>query len=105
MRRPKRHFTPEQKANIVNQIDTDRKNGMTFKDAVLKHDIYDSLYMKWKHQLSVGINASLRNGKAPPDVEKKKLINEVKKLQKIVLSQSLAIAELKKEMNLDYLTI
>ena len=30
---------------------------------------------------------------------------EIKKLQKIVQSQSLAIADLKKEMNLEYLTI
>ena len=27
MKRARRHFTPEQKANIVNQIETDRKNG------------------------------------------------------------------------------
>lgn len=105
MSRPKRKFTPEQKANIVNQIDTDRKNGIKFDAAVLKHDIGGSLYIKWKRQLNVGIKSSLRNGKAPLDAEKNKLISDIRKLQKIVLSQSLAIAELKKEMNLEYLTI
>ncbi len=105
MRRPKRQWTAEQKAAIVNQIDTARKNGMKLSEATKKHDIFDSLYIKWKRQLSVGINASLRNSKAPTDVEKKQLILEVKKLRAIVLSQSQAIAELKKEMNLEYLTI
>ena len=50
MKRTRRHFTPEQKADIVNQIDTDRKNGMKFLDAVSKQDINDSLYLKWKKQ-------------------------------------------------------
>lgn len=105
MRRAKRQFTPEQKANIVNQIDTDRKSGMTFESAVAKHDIYGSLYVKWKRQLQVGIKASLRNNKMPVDIEKKQLMSDIKKLRNIVMSQSLAIAELKKEMNLEYLTI
>lgn len=105
MPRAKRQFTPEQKANIVNQIETDRKNGMTYEAATAKHDIVGSLYLKWKKQLNVGIKSSLRNGKAPLDAEKKKLISDIKKLQQIVLSQSLAISELKKEMNLEYLTI
>ena len=105
MRRAKRQFTPEQKANIVNQIDTDRKSGMKFDDAVAKQDIFGSQYTKWKRQLDVGIKSSLRNGKSPVDAEKKKLMSDIKKLQQIVLSQSLAISELKKEMNLEYLTI
>lgn len=70
MKRTRRHFTPEQKADIVNQIDTDRKNGMKFLDAVSKQDINDSLYLKWKKQLNVGIKSSLRNGKPPVDAEK-----------------------------------
>ncbi len=102
MRRTKRHFTPEQKANIVNQIETDRKSGMTLNDAIKKQDIYVSLYSKWKHQLAVGIHSSLRNNKAPIDADKRNLEREVKKLREIVLSQSRAIAELKKEMNLDW---
>lgn len=102
MRRPRRIFTPEQKANIVNQIDTDRKSGLQFREAVAKHDIHSALYMKWKRQLTVGIHSSLRNGKPPVDAEKRKMLVEIRKLQKIVLSQSHVITELKKEMNLDW---
>lgn len=102
MKRTKRSFTPEQKANIVNQIDTDRKSGLTLNEAIQKQDIYVSLYSKWKHQLAVGINSSLRNNKPPIDLEKKKLTRENEKLRQIVLSQSQAIADLKKEMNLDW---
>ncbi len=102
MKRTKRTFTPEQKANIVNQIETDRKSGMSLNEAILKQDIAVSLYSKWKRQLAVGIHSSLRNNKAPVDVEKKKLARENEKLRQIVLSQSQAIADLKKEMNLDW---
>lgn len=102
MRRPRRTFTPEQKANIVNQIDTDRKSGMSFSEAMSKHDINPSLYLKWKRQLAVGIHSALRNNKPPVDVEKKKMLMEIKKLRQVVLSQSQAITELKKEMNLDW---
>ena len=102
MKRPKRSFTPEQKANIVNQIETDRKSGLTLNEAIKKNDIYVSLYSKWKLQLAVGIHSSLRNNKPPVDIEKKKLARENEKLRAIVLSQSQAIADLKKEMNLDW---
>lgn len=102
MRRAKRMFTPEQKANIVNQIETDRKAGMSTVDAVAKQDIGISLYMKWRRQLAVGIHSSLRNNKPPVDAAKRSLEREIKRLREVVLSQSRAIAELKKEMNLDW---
>lgn len=102
MKRPKRQFTPEQKANMVNQIETDRKNGMSQADAIAKQDIAVSLYVKWRKQLAVGIHSALRNNKTPADAEKRNLEREVKKLREVVLSQSQAIAELKKEMNLDW---
>jgi transposase-like protein len=100
MSRVKRQYTPEQKANIVNQIETDRKNGLSASAALEKSEIAPSLYSKWRRQLAVGIHSALRNNKPPVDIEKKKLAAEVQKLRAIVLSQSLAIAELKKEMNL-----
>ena len=102
MRRAKRKFTPEQKANMVNQIETDRKGGMSISEAVAKQDIGVTLYSKWRRQLAVGIHSSLRNNKAPVDAAKRGLEREVKKLREVVLSQSRAIAELKKEMNLDW---
>jgi transposase-like protein len=102
MKRAKRNFTPEQKANILNQIETDRKAGLTQLEAIKKYDICLSSFTKWKRQLAVGINSSLRNGKPPIDPTKRVLEREVKKLREVVLSQSRAIAELKKEMNLDW---
>lgn len=102
MKRAKRNFTPEQKADIVNQIEADRRAGMTSANAISKHDISATLYAKWRRQLAVGINSSLRNNKPPQDPQKKQLEREIKKLREIVLSQSRAIADLKKEMNLDW---
>ena len=102
MKRTRRIFTPEQKANIVNQIDTDKKNGLSYNEAIAKQNINSSLYLKWRRQLAVGISSSLRNSRPLMDQEKRQMAIEIKKLQKIVLSQSLAIAELKKEMNLDF---
>lgn len=102
MKRAKRTFTPEQKANIVNQIETDRKNGMSLRAAIIKADIAESLFTKWQRQLSVGIHSSLRNNKPPVDAAKRKLERENQKLREIILSQSLALAEIKKEMNLDW---
>ena len=102
MKRTKRQFTPEQKANIVNQIGMDRKNGMLQADAIAKQDIAVSLYVKWRKQLAIGVHSALRNNKPPVDAEKRSLEREVKKLREVVLSQSRAIAELKKEMNLDW---
>lgn len=98
-RRTKRIFSPEQKANIVNQIEADIKKGIPASEAVLKQDIAYSLYGKWKRQLEIGIKSSLRNGKAPLDKEKNSLRKEIEKLKAIVLSQAQAIADLKKETN------
>ena len=67
MKRAKRQFTPEQKANIVNQIETDRKNGMSQAEAIAKQEIAASMFAKWRKQLSIGIHSSLRNNKPPVD--------------------------------------
>lgn len=98
-RKPKRTFTPEQKADIVRQIETKVKGGMSVTQAVLEADIGHSLYNKWKRQLTVGIRSSLRNGKAPVDREKKALEKRIAKLEKVVLEQAAIIADLKKETN------
>ena len=95
----KRSFSPEQKVNILNQIETNIKSGMTTMTAVEKAGIAYSVFSKWKRQLSVGIKSSLRNGKAPADKEKKLLERKVARLEALVLSQAQAIADLKKETN------
>lgn len=98
-KRAKRFFTPEQKFNILQAIEADIKGGMKVGDALIKHNIPNANYSKWKRQLSVGVKASLRNGKAPADRDKRRLEREIEKLKEIVLSQSQVIADLKKETN------
>ena len=66
-----------------------------------KHGITSSMFYKWKRQLSVGINASLRNTKPLKSPDLKKLDEDNRKLKELVLNQSLTIMSLKKEMNLD----
>lgn len=95
----KRVFTPEQKANILHQIETDLKSGMTVNQALEKQDIVHSVYNKWKKQLAVGIKSSLRNGKGPVDKEKTMLEKRIARLESLVLSQAHTIADLKKETN------
>lgn len=98
-KRVKKVYSPEQKANMVHQIETDIKSGMATEKACEKQGLAYSNFSKWRRQLAVGIKSSLRNGKVPVDKEKKKLEREVEKLKAIVLSQAQAIADLKKETN------
>ena len=99
VRKAKRIFSPEQKAAIVHQIETDIKSGIKATDAVEKQGLAYSLYCKWKRQLAVGIRSSLRNGKAPADKDKKQMERRIARLEAIVLSQAQVIADLKKETN------
>ena len=96
-KRVRRIFTPEQKFEILKDIEKYR----TIKEGLEKHPLHYSVYRKWRQQLEVGVRASLRNSRPikPPDL--KRLEAENKKLKEVVLNQSLIISELKKEMNLD----
>lgn len=95
--KPRRNFTPEQKYEIIKDIE----KAPTVREGLARHRITSSLFYKWKRQLAVGINASLRNTKPVKPVELKSLEEENRKLKEVVVSQSLTIARLKKEMNLD----
>jgi transposase-like protein len=53
-KKPRRNFTPEQKYEIIKDIE---------HTGLAKHGITSGLFYKWKRQLAVGINASLRNTK------------------------------------------
>ena len=97
IRKPKRVFTPEQKYEIVKDIE----RGSSLKAGLEKHGIAHGLYYKWSRQLAVGVRSSLRNGRAVKSDELRRLERENRKLKEIVLNQSLAITELKKEMGLD----
>jgi len=94
---PRRIFTPEQKFEIVRDVE----RHATLKEGLKKYQIADSLYRKWKRQLMVGVRASLRNTRPIKAKEVKRLEEENRKLKEVVLNQSLTITSLKKEMNVD----
>ncbi|RPJ57866.1 MAG: hypothetical protein EHM12_08720 [Dehalococcoidia bacterium] len=96
-RRPNRVFTPEQKYEILKDIEKYR----TIREGLQKHQISPSVYHRWKRQLTVGVNASLRNSKPLKSFDVRKLEEENRKLKEVVLNQSLMITSLKKEMSLD----
>ena len=96
-KKARRVFTPEQKFEILKDIETFK----TVKEGLEKYQLQYSVYRKWKRQLEVGVRASLRNSKAIKPLDLKRLERENRKLKEIVLNQSLMICELKKEMNLD----
>lgn len=96
-KKARRVFTPEQKFEILKDIQTFK----TVKEGLEKYQLQYSVYRKWKRQLEVGVRASLRNNKPMKPAELKRLKAENRKLKEVVLNQSLIINELKKEMNLD----
>src|SRR3972149_4899810 len=93
----RRIFTPDQKFEILKDIERCK----TIKEGLMKHQLGQSLYHKWKRQLEVGVRASLRNSRPLKPVDLKRLEAENRKLKEVVLNQALVITELKKEMNLD----
>ena len=95
--KPRRIFTPEQKDEILRDID----QAATIREGLIKHNITSSLYYKWKRQLKVGINACLRNTKPIKSPDIRRLEEEDRKLKEVILNQSLIITSLKKEMSLD----
>ena len=96
-KRVRRIFTPEQKFEIVKDIERCK----TITEGLSKHQLAHSLYRKWKRQLEVGVRASLRNSRPLKAVDLKRLEAENRKLKEVVLNQALVISELKKELNLD----
>jgi transposase-like protein len=96
-RKARRIFTPEQKFEILKDIE----GGRTIKEGLEKYQLHYTVYRRWKRQLEVGVRASLRNHKPLKSPDTKRLEAENRKLKEVVLNQSLVISELKKEMNLD----
>lgn len=96
-KKARRKFTPEQKFEILKDIE---RCG-TIKEGLAKHQVAHSLYRKWKRQLEVGVRATLRNGRPLKPADLKRLEGENRRLKEVVLNQALLISELKKEMNLD----
>jgi transposase-like protein len=96
-RRPKRTFTPQQKFDIIQDI----RQLPTIKEGLEKYQISSSMYGKWKRQLEIGVNASLRNTKPIKPANIRHLEVENKKLKEMVLNLSHEIVELKKTLILN----
>ena len=96
VKKPRRIFTPHQKYEMLKQIE----QHPTLKEGLAKYDLNYSVYRRWKRQLEVGVNASLRNGRPVRSPEVRELEQENRKLKEALLNQSLWMAELKKEMGL-----
>src|SRR5438128_7997297 len=94
VRKVRRIFTPEQKFEILKDIERCK----TIKEGLTKHQLADSVYYKWKRQLEVGVRASLRNSGPLKSADLKRLEAENRKLKEALLNQALLISELKKEM-------
>jgi len=97
VKKPRRIFTPQQKYEMLKEIE----RAPTLKEGLARYDLNRSVYLRWKRQLEVGLNASLRNGRPVRPPEIKRLEAENRKLKEALLNQSLLIAEIKKEMGLD----
>ncbi len=97
VKKPRRIFTPHQKYEMLKEIE----RHPTLKEGLAKYDLNYSVYRRWKRQLEVGLNASLRNGRPVKPPETKRLEAENRKLKEALLNQSLLISEIKKETSLD----
>ncbi len=95
-KKAKRFFTPEQKFEILKDIDS----SASIKEGLEKHSLQYSLYRKWKRQLEVGVKASLRNSKPLKSPETRRIEAENRTLKEMVLNLSHQICEIKKEMRM-----
>ncbi|RMH07489.1 MAG: hypothetical protein D6704_05045 [Nitrospirae bacterium] len=73
----------------------------TIRAGLPKYELEYSVYHRWKRQLEVGVNASLRNGRPVKSRAGKRLEAENRKRKEMVLNRSVLITELKQEMGLD----
>ena len=96
VKKPRRIFTPHQKYEMLKEID----RSPTIGEGLAKYHLNYSVYRRWKRQLEVGVNASLRNGRPVKSPEVRGLEAENRTLKEALLNQSLLMAELKKEMGL-----
>lgn len=96
-KKPRRIFTPQQKFEMLKQIE----RAPTIRAGLAQYQLEYSVYHRWKRQLEVGVNASLRMGRPVKAFAVKRLEAENRQLKEALLNQSLLLAELKKEMSLD----
>lgn len=96
-KRKNRVFTPEQKFEILKDIEKQE----SIKAGLEKYQLSSSTHSKWKRQLEVGVRASLRNTKPIKAADTKRLEEQNRVLKSMVFNLSHQLCELKKEMNLD----
>jgi len=97
-RKARRIFTPEQKFEILKDIE----RFPTIKEGLEKYQLHYTVYRGWKRQLEVGVRALLRNHKPLKSPDLKRLEAENRRLKwRWCFNPSRVISELKKEMNLD----
>lgn len=96
-RKAARVFTPEQKFEILKDIEKQE----SVKVGLEKYQLSSSTFSKWRRQLQVGVKASLRNSKPIKAPETRKLEEQNRILKSMVFNLSHQLCELKKEMNLD----
>jgi transposase-like protein len=96
-KKPRRIFTPQQKFEMLKEIE----RSPTIREGLEKYQLEYSVYHRWRRQLEVGVNASLRMGRPVKAPLVKRLEAENRQLKEALLNQSLLMAELKKEMSLD----
>lgn len=96
LRRPRRSFTPQQKFEMVQDILSRPK----IQDGLDSYELNSATFNKWRRQLQVGINASLRNSRPPKDIYVKNLEKENRYLKEMVLNLSHQLTEAKKIVSL-----
>lgn len=97
LKKTRRIFTPQQKYEMIKDIE----RHPTLREGLKQYTLQYSVYRRWRRQLQVGLNASLRNGRPVKSQDLKRLERENRTLKEALLTQSLLIAEIKKEMGLD----
>ena len=75
VKKPRRIFTPQQKFEMLEDI----KQQPTIRAGLAKYPIHSSMYRRWKRQVEVGVNATLRNGRPVKSPKVRGLEAELKK--------------------------
>ena len=81
VKKPRWIFTPHQKYEMLKEIE----RHPTLKEGLAKYDLNYTVYRRWKRQLEVGLNASLRNGRPVKPPETRRLEAENRKLKEALL--------------------
>src|SRR5438094_9956394 len=93
VRKVRRIFTPEQKFEILKDIERCK----AIKEGLAKHQLAQSLYYRWTRQLAVGVRASWRNSRPLKSTDLRRLEPDNRRLKEAVLNQSRVIRALTKE--------